>query len=130
MSVPVMVDSSWYVAAARAGRDPLRALAFTAESRDIATCGVIQMEVGRGLRDQTVLDRMRAAWATMLYVPSDAARWEKTLDLERWLRDQGVWLPLVVAHIATCALSIGAVVLTEDRHFSEIPGLAATNRIY
>ncbi|MFT4637649.1 MAG: putative nucleic acid-binding protein [Verrucomicrobiales bacterium] len=130
MSVPVMVDSSWYIEQASQGHDPLRVLASIAESRDIATCGVIKAEVGRGLRESRFLERYRAAWDAMLYVPSDHGRWEKTLELARLLDQRGIHLPLQEVHIATCALTISAVVLTYNSHFQKIPGLAATDRIY
>ncbi len=130
MSVPVMVDSCWYIQQARNGCDPLRALAFMADSRDIATCGLVKAEVGRGIRERRHLDRYLAAWAVMLYVPSDFSRWEKTLELAWALDRRGVTLPLQDVHIAACALSISAVVLTYDQHFQRIPGLQATDRIY
>ena len=125
-----MVDRSWYFAEAAAGRDPLRVLAFIAESRDIATCGLIRAEVGRRVQAAAHLARFRAAWDAMLYVPSDLGRWEKTLDLARMLDQQGISVPLAEVHVATCGLSICAVVLTYDPCFGKIPGLSATDRIY
>lgn len=130
MSVPVMVDSTWYVDRARGGRDPLLDLAVIAESRDIAICGLIQAEVGRALRHTRHLDRFRAAWEAMLWVPSDGSRWEKTLELAWFLERRDVHLSLQAIHVAACALTISAVVLTVDTHFQKIPGLAATDRIY
>ena len=47
---PVLVDSSYYITLLRTGRDPLLALALTAETRDLAICGVVRCEVGRGLK--------------------------------------------------------------------------------
>ncbi len=46
MSRPVLVDSSWYIARARQGRDPLIELALSAEDRDIAACA---LHIGAGV---------------------------------------------------------------------------------
>ena len=130
MSRPVMVDSCWYIQQARDGRDPLEILSIHAESRDIATCGVVRCEVGRGFKDRKHLDRYIAAWEVMLFVPSDNRRWEETMELAWQLDRQGFHLPIQDIHIAVCAMHIGAVVLTNDRHFDFIPGVDATQRIY
>ena len=94
MSRPIMVDSCWYIQQARNGEDPLRILSFLAESRDIATCGIVTAEVGRGLRQRKFLERYQAAWSVMLYVDSSNKRWEETLDLAWHLDRQGVTLGL------------------------------------
>jgi predicted nucleic acid-binding protein len=130
MSRPIMVDSSWYIRQAKHGDDPLQILSFLAEARDIATCGVIKAEVGRGLKFRKHLDRYQSAWSLMLYVDSSNKRWEETLELAWHLDRSGVILPLQDIHIAVCANQIGAVVLTHDEHFQRIPGVDATDRIF
>jgi predicted nucleic acid-binding protein len=130
MSVPVLVDRSWYFVEAAAGRDPLHGLAFMAESRDIATCGLIRAEVGRRVRDERSLKRICQAFEAMVNVPSDPDCWERTMNLGRLLDQRGLCVPLPELHVATCALSIGAVVLTYEPLYEKIPGLSATDRIY
>ena len=130
MSVPVLVDRSWYFGEAAGGRDPLCGLAFIAQSRDIATCGLIRAEVGRRVRKPQALERFLAAWEMMVNVPSDADCWEKTMELGRLLDRRGLDIPLPELHVATCALSIGGVVLTYEPLYDKIPGLSATDRIY
>jgi predicted nucleic acid-binding protein len=65
----------------------------------------------------------------MINVPTDNRLWhsaEQTLwELDR----QGVILPLTDVLIACCAQRVGATVLTYDHHFSQIPGLATTDRL-
>jgi predicted nucleic acid-binding protein len=56
--------------------------------------------------------------------------WHETLELAWQLDRQGRVLPIQDIHIAACALSIDAVVLTHDAHFREIPGVDATGRIF
>ncbi len=130
MSRPVMADAAWYVAEAEAGRDPLYALAQIAETRDVATCGPIRAVVGHRLRDGRVWERFVRAWEVMVDVPSDRLRWDQTFVLTRQMAALGSMIPLEKAHVAACALSIDAVVLTPDAQMAMIPGLVATDRLY
>lgn len=123
MSRPLMVDSSWYIQTSRDGRDPLIELALTAETRDIAICGLVMTEVGRGIRHRRYLNRYRRAWDQMLYVPSNRKRWEETLEIAWHLDRKGIVLPIQDVHIAACALNIGAAVLTLNTQFNQIPGV-------
>jgi len=41
----------------------------------------------------------------------------------------GVVLPLTDVVIACCARRIGAIVLTFDHHFTDMPGIRATDRL-
>ena len=125
-----MVDSCWYIHQARQGDDPLQMLAFMAETRDIATCGLIQTEVGRGIKVARHLPAYVRAWSVMCYVDSSLARWQETLELAWTLDRDGIRLPLQDIHIAVCARHIGAVILTCDTHFQQIPGIDSTDRIY
>ena len=130
MSRPVLIDSSWYIETAKRNRDPLMLLAMMAESRDLATCGVIKAEVGRGFRDQKRLQEYRNAWSCMLYIDDGYKRWEATMELAWELDRKGIILPLPDVHIAACAMHAGAVILTYDQHFQMIPGIDATDRIF
>jgi predicted nucleic acid-binding protein len=126
---PVLADSSFYIRLLRQGQDPLRALAVAADARDLVVCGIIRCEVGRALRPDKVRQHFRSFWDVMLNVPTDNRLWdeaEQTLwDLDR----RGVVLPLTDVVIACCAKRAGAVVLTFDHHFSQIPGVRATDRL-
>lgn len=130
MSRPVMVDSSWYIAQARRGKDPLQELALVAEDRDIAVCGLICTEVGRGLRQRRFLDAYIEAWQQMLYVPSTQKRWQETLQLAWNLDRSGIILPLQDLHIAACATHIGAVILSHDGHFAKIPSATVVRDLF
>lgn len=125
-----MVDSCWYIRQAREGRDPLEILGCHAESRDIAVCGIVKAEVGRGIRYPKHLARYEEAWSVMLFVDSNFERWEQTMKLAWSLDRKGIILPIQDIHIAVCAHHIGAVILTHDEHFQSIPGTDATDRIF
>jgi len=121
---PVLVDSSYYIHMLRRGEDPLRALAFTAASQDLAVCGVVRCEVGRGLRDRRVLQRFQAFWDVMICVPTDERLWDNVSETLWQLNRKGLTLPLPDVVIACCARRIGAAVLTTDAHYSSIPGVS------
>ena len=126
---PLLVDSSWYIQRARSGLDPFVELGSYHRSREIAVCGMIIAEITRGLRERSTLQKHQKAWRLMRYIPSTQSVWRSTAELAWQLDRQGRVLPIQDLHIAACALSINAVVLTYDRHFEEIPGLDATERI-
>lgn len=130
MSRAVLADSSWYIRNMREGRDPLPLLWLHGESRDLAVCGVIKAEVGRGVRDPVALEKFQLLWSCMLYIDDGYKRWEKTMELAWALDRKGIVLPLADIHIAACAMHAGAVILTYDQHFQLIPGIDATDRIF
>src|SRR5262245_5419982 len=120
---PVLVDSSFYIRKMRGGQDPLQALAATAVSRDLVTCGVVRCEVGRGIRHKNILVRFQRFWDVMIYVPTDNALWDD-IEATLWTLDRaGQILPLPDVIIGCCARRVGATVLTFDTHFREIPGI-------
>jgi predicted nucleic acid-binding protein len=120
---PVLVDSSYYIRMLRQGEDPLRALAFTAAARDLAVCGVVRCEVGRGIREPRILHRFHAFWDVMISVPTDELLWNVVADTLWRLDRKGLTLPLPDVVIGCCARRIGADVLTTDAHFRSIPGV-------
>ncbi len=126
---PVLVDSSYYIHLLRAGQDPLRVLAVTAMTRDLVVCGVIRCEVGRGLRDRRVLEKFQAFWSVMISVPTDNRLWQN-VEQTLWELDRsGIVLPLPDVVISCCARRVGAVILTLDGHFNQIPDVRTTDRI-
>jgi hypothetical protein len=126
---PVLADSSFYIRLLRAGQDPLRALALAASSGDVAICGVVRCEVGRALRPEMVRQRFKDFWDVAINVPTDNRLWAETEQTLWELDRRGVTLPLTDVVIGCCAKRIGAVVLTFDHHFDQIPGVRTTDRI-
>ena len=74
-------------------REPLQELALASVDRDIAVCGMIATEVGRGIRQRRFLDRYIRAWKQILYIPSTQQRWRETLELAWHLDRKGLVLP-------------------------------------
>jgi predicted nucleic acid-binding protein len=126
---PVLADSSFYIRCLRAGQDPLRTLAVAAESGDVAICGVVRCEVGRALRPPAVRQRFQDFWDVMINVPTDNRLWSEVEETLWNLDRRGIVLPLPDVVIACCARRIGALILTYDRHFIEIPGVRTIDRL-
>lgn len=125
----VLADSSWYIDRLRSGLDPLVELAEIAQTRDIAICGVIRVEVGRGLRLEHVRRTFQAFWDVIINVPTDSRLWQEVENLAWTLARSGHHPPLANLVIAASARRIGAVVLTLDDHFRHIPGIESTDRL-
>jgi predicted nucleic acid-binding protein len=104
-------------------------LALAAASRDLAICGVVRVEVGRALIPRKVRERFTAAWDVMINIPTDNRLWQEAERTAWDLDRKGRTLPLTDIVIACCAMRIGAVVLTFDKHFYEIPGLRVTDHL-
>jgi predicted nucleic acid-binding protein len=125
----VLPDSNIYIGAVRAGRDPFRQFASAIEEWEFATCGMVVLEVCRGLRDPAILQRYRERFSVMLYLTTGNASWERATQLAWSLDRQGIVLPAQDLLIAAVALQADATVLTSDAHFQEIPGLRVINRL-
>jgi predicted nucleic acid-binding protein len=113
----------------RQGEDPLQKLTLAAASRDLVVCGVIRCEVGRGIRHPRVRDRFHAVWDVMVNVPTDNRLWAETEQMAWDLDRNGITLPLTDLVIAACARRVGAVVLTFDAHFYDMPGVRVTSEL-
>ena len=125
----ILADSSFYIRLLRQKHDPLRALALAAAMTDLAVCGIIRCEVGRALRPPRLRQQFRECWDVMINVPTDNRLWEEAEQTLWDLDRRGVVLPLTDVVIACCARRIGAVVLTYDHHFSQIPGVRTADRL-
>lgn len=129
MADAVLVDSSFFIRRFREGRDPLLELLAGADDWDLATCGMVRLEVCRGLILPAVRRRYAQALAVMLYVPTDFAVWERAAALAWELDRAGRAIPASDLVIGACALAIDAPVFTFDRHFRLVPGLRVLDRL-
>jgi len=123
MDLPVLVDSNVYIDLLRQRLDPALELTSHISQFDLATCGMVRMEVLRRIKAERVRTRMAAFFDVTQNVPADSRLWEEAADLAWTLDRQGRVLPATDILIACCARRIGAVVLTMDAHFYDIPGL-------
>lgn len=119
----VLVDSSVWIRLMRAGLDPVRELTARARESDLATCGMVRVEVLRGITNRRVHDALRGFFDVMQNSPTDNRLWEEAGEAAWQLGRRGLHPPVQDILIAACAHRIGASVLTHDSHFLDIPGL-------
>jgi predicted nucleic acid-binding protein len=124
----VLVDSNVFIDYLRAGKDPVSELGEQYESTDLVTCGVVKAEVLRGVRSLAVRERLESFFNTMRYIDTPFDLWNETWELAWALDRQGKVLPLPDIMIATCAKKAECAVLTNDKHFHQIPELLVLRR--
>ncbi|HAB18171.1 MAG TPA: PIN domain-containing protein [Verrucomicrobiota bacterium] len=119
----VMVDSSVLIDLLRRGLDPALELRQRARTMDLATCGMVRLEVLRGIVRAKARDAMEGFFNVMCCASTDNRLWDEAAHLAWTLDRQGWTLPSTDLIIAVCARRIGAAVLTLDSHFFDIPDL-------
>ena len=123
MAGRALVDSSFFIGWLRAGGDPLKVLAEHSEEWELLTCGVVQVEVLRGMKHKKAHQRMADYMGCMLYVPTHNAVWERATALAWNLDRLGRSMQVADLLIASCALEAESAVLTFDSDFANVPDL-------
>jgi predicted nucleic acid-binding protein len=90
---------------------------------DIVTCGMVRLEVIRGIALPKVRRHMESFFDVMQNVTTDNKLWEDACELGWQVTRKGHNMPAQDIIIAACALRAKAAVLTHDGHFDHIPGL-------
>jgi len=119
----VLVDSNVYIGLLRRGLDPVEILGKWADTTDLATCGMVRLEVERGLRAERVRRHLQGFFDVLLMFPTRNSTWGRAVELAWTLDRRGITLPSQDCLIAACAQLAEAAVLTDDRHFDYIPSL-------
>jgi predicted nucleic acid-binding protein len=126
MDKRILVDSTIYIHLLRRREDPALALLDELKTLDLVTCGMVMLEVLRGIPNPHVKKRLDAFMAVMIFVPSNDRLWADATELAWRLDRNGRVLPGSDLLIAACALSAGAEILTLDKHFEAVPDLVLT----
>ncbi|MDX2109532.1 MAG: PIN domain-containing protein [Verrucomicrobiota bacterium] len=129
MDNTVLVDSCVFITLLKDRRDPNRTLFEWAAGRQLATCGMVKMEVLRGLKEPTLHKKIKRFLDVFIYVPTNNKLWEQATELAWQLDRKGIVLPAQDILIATCALHLGAAVLSFDQHFQLIPNLKVYDKL-
>ncbi len=129
MPASVVVDSCFYIDRLRAGIDPFKELATYADTWEFATCGVVTLEVLRGVKHKASHDRMQQLFSSMIYIPTTNPIWEGAAALAWQLDRLGRPMQVTDLLIAASALHSEAVLLTFDRDFNAVPGLRVLCRL-
>jgi predicted nucleic acid-binding protein len=123
MAGRALVDSSFFIDRLRRGSDPLEELAGHSDDWELLTCGVVHVEVLRGMKQKKAHERMAEYMECMLYVPTLNSVWERASALAWNLDRIGRTMQVTDLLIASCALETDAVVLTLDSDFANVPDL-------
>jgi predicted nucleic acid-binding protein len=123
MESDVLVDSNVYIDLLNARKDATRILFAWAGDRNLVICGMVRLEVLRGVKSLKLLTRISAFMDVLCRVPSDDRFWREATDLAWKLDRKGIVIPGADAVIAASAMRLGATVLTSDEHFKRIEGL-------
>ncbi len=125
MASDVLIDSNVYIDLLRAKKDVVTTLYEWAEFRSgsLVICGMIRLEVLRGMKSLKAFQSISALMDVMINIPTDNRLWNEATDLAWNLDRKGITIPGADAVIAASALRSGSAVMTSDRHFSHIEGL-------
>jgi len=129
MITSILVDSNFYIDRSRQGLDPFLDLAHANADWEITTCGMVLVEVLRGVKHPRVLERFATAFSVMQFIPSTSTVWEHAWRLAWEMDRAGKVIPGQDLVIAAHALYAGAAVLTADHHFDHIPGLVVLHQL-
>lgn len=91
---------------------------------EVVTCGVVLFELLQGIKSLGEEALVLRAFQALPHLEMTDGLWIKAGRLSSQLRKKGQTLPLSDIIIATLALEHNCSVLTVDRHFEVVPGLA------
>ena len=123
MENDILVDSNVFMDLLNRRRDPAIWLVKWAGKSNLATCGMVKLEVLRGIKSLKQLTNFAAFMDVMVNVPSDQRLWTAATNLAWKLDRMGLVIPGADVVIAASALRLDAAVLTSDAHFARIEGL-------
>ncbi len=123
MASEILVDSNVYINLLKIRRDPSEVIGAWAGRADLATCGMVRLEVLRGLKHPRAFKRVAEFMDVMVNVPTPVTFWPEATELAWRLNRQGKIIPATDIIIATSALRIRAAILTSDKHFRHVEGL-------
>lgn len=124
----VLVDSSVFIHYLRQSIDPVEQLQRLCPLDNLYICGVVRMEVLRGIKLPVALQHTSNFMDVMQNVPTDNRLWEDATALAWELDRAGIVLPGQDIVIAACAQRAEAAVLSRDKHFKKIPNLVVIDQ--
>ncbi|MGA2974336.1 MAG: PIN domain-containing protein [Spirochaetia bacterium] len=125
----LLVDSSIYIDLLRAGRNPADEFRSALETGALLTCGIVRLEVLRGIIDERIRAWMEGLFDEMTACPFDERLWREAAHLAWGLDRRGTVLLVPDLAIASCALRAGAVIVSRDPHFRLIQDLAVLESV-
>lgn len=119
----ILVDSTKYISWMRQGRNPVALLATSLTAGELLTCGIVRIEVLRGVIKPKAKAELTRFLNIVPEIPLTAALLRNAAELAWTLDRQGWVLPVSDLIIAPCARRARATIITEDAHFRQITNL-------
>jgi predicted nucleic acid-binding protein len=123
MANDILVDSNVFINLLKRGRDPASLLLEWAGNRNLATCGMVRLEVLRGITLPKSHRNTSAFFDVLINISSNNRLWDEAAELAWKLDRRGIVIPGTDVVIAASAMRIGAAILTSDAHFRRIEGI-------
>lgn len=129
MEENVLADSSFFISRLRKGLDPFQELAAADDEYEFYSCGVVKLEVCRGIVTPRLFKQHQENFEVMCWIPTTDMIWDDTLALAWTLARKGITMQVTDMVIAMSALSVDAAVLTLDSDFDQVPGLRVIHEL-
>ncbi len=123
MESEILIDSNVFIDLMKHYGDPAPWLYHWAGVRNLAICGMVRVEVLRGVKSPQAYRSLNDFMDTMVNIPSSNRLWDEAAALAWKLHRKGLLIPGTDVFIAASAMNIGAAVLTSGAHFKQIEGL-------
>lgn len=123
MAIEILVDSNVYIDLLNRRLDPATIIGNWAGTSELVICGMVRLEVLRGLKNPRAFQRISDFMDVMINVPTSNSFWTEASELAWKLDRKGMVIPSPDIIIATSAMRISAAVLTSDTHFQYVDGL-------
>jgi len=117
------LDSNFFIGILRRRKDPFEVLEPYFALVEFAICGMVRMEVLRGIRQPKLLERAREGFSRLTWLPIRESTWDLASEILKELEKMGRPIPVQDVVIAACAREAGAAVVTHDAHFRRIERL-------
>jgi len=125
----IIVDSTIWIDWIRRRIEPKEIVLPWIEKGTCYTCGVIQVEVLRGILSNKLKDKFTELFSIMNYVHTSRELWEEISETAWSLDRKGKVVPVPDLIIAQCAKISGSTLITLDKDFKLIPGLKLSNSL-
>jgi len=125
----ILVDSCIHIEAAKTGPELLEVIFSLHPDYEFATCGMVELEVMRGIRSPGALAYAREQFNILRYLPTTRATWILAREITQALDRKGLPINTQDTVIAACAREANAAVFTYDRRFREIVGMEVLDHL-
>ena len=126
----IFLDSPVYIDLMREMKDPRQVLVSAMMAGNLYSCGIVRAEVLRGIAQPKALADMQEFFDIVPEVPMDAKLWQKVAEIGARLGQKGHWPPISTLAIAACAMRVGATIISPDKRFEGIEGLAVLKKLH